>query len=297
MGTFLRPGIYMAERTLAIQGKSFLALIEPGYDAVDKGAVAGSSVEEIIQLSQNLAKPIRYIAFSHAHGDHVGNLPFYLKRLSEAPFVIGHANSPVFERLQQTYLCDEGHMMKIQGEKEETLDEVTYRFLSTPGHDNYLDDICIYMPTHNVLCVGDLYQPQGPSYEKGDGVSPVPFFYEGPLYLDSLKKLLKIPFETLITGHGEVHNASTGHNGLWVTYRCIERMQELAEYYAKLYPKDSSEAICEWVYDKIIEERNYDKMRAQARKRRPDMHTKSDYEVYDRPGIRCFVMNVMSSGL
>ncbi len=295
MGTFIKPNIYMSERTVAILGDESITLIEPGYDVVVSGKYQGSSIEDVLNLSQSIHKPVRYIAFSHAHGDHVGNLPFYLKRIPEQPFLIGHANSPIFTKLEQSALINPKKFIKVSQEKQiEFLDNKEYHFLSTPGHNSSLDDISIFFPEQKILFLGDLYQPQGSLYEKSDGVSPVPFFYDGNAYLSSLKRLMETKFDMIITGHGEILNEKNGYNGLFVTYRCIQRIQQLSEQYVKNYAKQGSEILCEKVYDSIVKERNYDLQRAQARKNRQDYHGKCDYEMYDRPGILSFIMEFLS---
>ncbi|NUM34712.1 MAG: MBL fold metallo-hydrolase [Candidatus Brocadiae bacterium] len=295
MGAFIKPNIYMSERTVAIEGKQAITLIEPGYDVVVSGKYQGSSVADILDWSQSIQKPVRYIAFSHAHGDHVGNLPFYLKRLQEKPFLLGHANSPIFTRLEQSDLVNAKNFIKISQDRQiEVLDNLEYHFLSTPGHNNAMDDISVFFPEQKILFLGDLYQPQGSSYEKSDGLSPVPFFYDGNAYLASLKRLMEIKIEMAITGHGEILDEKNAYNGLMVTSRCIHRIQQLSEHYVKMYPKEGSEILCEWVYNSIVKERNYDERRALARKQKNDVHGRCDYEVYDRPGILYFIMNFLS---
>ena len=282
--------LHMVDRTTTIEGQNSLILVEPGYDAVVSGKFAGSSVEQILQFSKKIEKPIQYIIFSHAHGDHVGNLPFYLKRLTNLKKLIAHENSPLLAQLQDSGLVQQEQIATIDYKGEKIgLDGVPLDIVATPGHSFHQDDISLYFPRQQTLFAGDLFQPQGVSYDKGVGVSPLPFFYNGDHYLNSLNKLLEVDFQTFITGHGEVLNQEKARNGLFVTRQCIIRMKELSSQMIAQYPKECLETICEWIYDAIVWERRFDKEKAEERKNVPNHHRKSDYEIYDRPGLKYFV--------
>ncbi len=287
MGKYIHPSVYLSERTLAIIGEQSLAILEPGYDAIEQGSFAKSSVEEILKLSQELKKPVAFIFYSHCHGDHVGNLPFYLKRIPNTVKLIGHHSSPVPEGLLRSRLIRKEQIVGVLEPQTMNLDGHEYRILPTPGHSWDRDDICVFLPKLGILEVGDLFQPQGLSYEQAGGISPVPFFYYGDDYRNSLEMLLQLPLQYLVSGHGELCNADQGRQGLKTTQKCLDRMRELSQKLIYEHPTEIPDTICEWIYDTIVYERHWSKELAQKRKQFPTHH--SDYETFDRPGIKYFV--------
>ena len=291
----LLPGVYFSERTTVLEGEEYLFLVEPGYDVVVRGNKGENSLEEFLSLAQKTQKEIHYITFSHSHGDHTGNLPFYLKRISFLKYLIGHTESPIFERLLEIRLIGKDQVLGIHEDRTLPLDGHEYRLLCTPGHSFHNDDMTVYCVDKKILFVGDLAQPQGLSYERGDGVSPVPFFYHGEDYLASLEKLLSIDFDLLITGHGEILDKTNGMKFLSVTHQTVKRIKELSLEMAEKHPGEFDATLCEWVYDAVVEERNYDRGRAEHRKKRETSYYKSDYEEYDAPGIKFFVYQARHS--
>lgn len=295
MGQYISEGLFYSQRTLAVLGNNACVVLEPGYDAVVQGKYVGSSVEEVIELSKSLHKDISHIWYSHYHGDHVGNLPFYLKRISDPVFLIGHANSPIPEQYSKVQLIQPDQFLPISRQQELFLDGRIYQFIPTPGHSIYQDDLCVYLRQEKILLVGDMLQPQGTSYEKADGLSPVPYFFNGLSYLDSLAILQDLEFEQVITGHAQRLDKATAHLWIDVTYACVNRIQTLAQMAAQQQPKQVAEVLCEQVYDQIVQERHFDQNIALSRKHSTSPHHKSDYVIYDLPGIRYFVQQALQS--
>ena len=285
----ISSSIYMADRTVIVVADASLLLIEPGYDAVVSGRVSGSSVEAVHRFSAEQGRPIRYLIYSHAHGDHVGNLPFYLKKIDGPKWLYTHSNSPLPEKLIASRLLCSEEISRLDGDTTLTLDGINCQLLWTPGHSRSDEDISIYLPSSKLLFVGDLLQPQGRCYHHSDGVSPVPYFHQGDLYLKSLERLVTIEFTIMISGHAEILNRDDGLNGLAVTRQCVQRIRQLAGDKPGALAQMSQPELCEAIYNIIVSERNFDKGLAQQRQQRPRPLCKSDYERYDLPGIFYFV--------
>lgn len=288
MGQYIQNNLYFSDRTLAVFGEKSCVVLEPGYDGVVQGKYAGSSAEEIILLAQSLNKKISHIWFSHYHGDHVGNMPFYLKRIEE-PQLIGSAHSPLIEQYTKINLVSSTRFILISTPTTLIIDGREYMFLPTPGHSFFEDDLSVYMPQEKILLVGDLLQPQGSRYDFADGFSPVPFFFHGEQYLNSLKLLRQLAFCKIITGHSQILDEDTAKIWLDVTITSVQRIRELAQQAFQQQSQQITELLCEQIYDQIVAERHFDIHRAQSRKINKGSNRKSDYEVYDLPGIRDFV--------
>ncbi len=284
----LTKNISLIERTLVIVAQESIILIEPGYDAACKGSFVGSSVEEVIKISHALNKPISHIVYSHYHGDHVGNIPFYLKRISTQVKLVSHSNSPVPNQFLAVRLVKQEDITSVYQTQNYKWDSIELQIIPTPGHSFQSDDISVFLPKEKILCVGDIWQPQGKSYESSDGVSPVPFFFYGDDYIRSLLLLKQYDFNTLITGHGDILSNEEGRTGLQITEQTLFRMQALAKEFCHKYPKEVAENICELVYNAIVKERNFNPQIAHQRKQF-QQQKKSDYEIYDRPGLKYFV--------
>ena len=276
----LANNIHLAGRTLVIEGRNSLTLIDPGYDAASKGSIKGTSVEDIINFSNHSGKKIETIVISHAHGDHTANLDFY-KYLN--PTVIAHGKSP---------LNDIGRRVTL--DTAASLSGVNCHFLTTPGHSRASDDISVYFPQQKLVFTGDICQPQGDAYNNATGVSPVTYFYDGNNYFKSLNKLLDLDANTLVTGHSEVFRGPAAKNALLVTHHTTRRMKELAQKLSEDHPAQDPDNLCEWIFDTIVHERNYDKARAAERKKTKMYRGLSYYQLYDTPGSLYFLKQCKS---
>lgn len=285
----IQNNIYITATTVILEGNTSLILAEPGCDAEEMNAFEGSSVEEALNLSLALHKPISSIILSHSHWDHVSNLSFYLERLNKVK-LIAHTNNPCAQKLHT-----QGQVEILFYSQDGTLclDGFSLEFWPTWGHAEAGDDLCTYLPKQKILLVGDMCQPQGLSYEKADSASPVPCGVNGYTYLASLDRLLREHFDTVITGHGQVletkNGINAGRKALEVTRRTLLRMKELAEALTARHPKQTAITICEWIYDTVVWERNFDKYIAERRKMQLSPEDWSDYAVYDFPTIWSFV--------
>ena len=294
---------FLLDRTLLIPGESISILIEPGYDMIISGKFAGSSIEKALNLVEQWNKPLQYIGITHSHGDHIGNLPFYFKRLKQNVQVIVSSESPLVKPPKETIMgvpqmpfFPQAQYQPISQDCILCLDGIECQIYCTPGHSYLLEDISFFFPQNGILYLGDLLQPQGRSYEYSDGVSPVPLFWNGIEYLATLEKLMKIPFQMIITGHGDIYSKEEGLNAIQVTYTSIQKMQFWSAQFYNENPQECLETICIQAYDQIVKERHFDINRANQRKTVVNKEfNKTDYECFDRPGLRYFVEHAKNS--
>ena len=121
-------------------------------------------------------------------------------------------------------------------------------------------------------------------------------FWNGIEYLATLEKLMKIPFQMIITGHGDIYSKEDGLNAIQVTYTSIQKMQFWSAQFYNENPQECLENICIQAYDQIVKERHFDINRANQRKTVVNKEfNKTDYECFDRPGLRYFVEHAKNS--
>jgi glyoxylase-like metal-dependent hydrolase (beta-lactamase superfamily II) len=127
----------------------FLVLEEDGFTLVDTN-LAGSAMS-ISRAAQQFGAPIRRVALTHAHIDHVGSLDTVINALPEIEFVIGQRESRL---LSPDFSLDAGETGKkligfpgaksrptrllIDGDRVGSLQAVSSPG-HTPGHMAYLD--------------------------------------------------------------------------------------------------------------------------------------------------------------
>ena len=278
------PEIFLSHTSLIIEGETSLSIIDPGFDNMaGNGASDPSPTRLVFELSESLKKPIQTIFITHSHIDHIYNTRKYLDKYQNI-VCIGHAKSPYLKRLHQGGVS----VLMVNGDMEVTIDGIDFSLMNTPGHSKPGDDLTVYIPEKKIVQVGDLFQPQGNDYAKADSVSPVPSFYQGRQYEKSLETLMNLNFDFLVTGHGEVLGRDAGKRGLELTRKILKRIDELAYTLVRENPMKDDDEICEWVYDTIVYERNFDKNQAEWRKGeggRKNFY----YKRFDLPGIQYFV--------
>lgn len=261
-----------------IEGAERLIAVDTGYDVASGMPFEGSSLDALAESAAATGKPVAHILVTHHHWDHTANLPLLLERWPETS-VVGHAANPLAEVT-----------LRITSEERLILGDVQVVALPTPGHSDAGDDVSYWLPEERFLFSGDLAQPQGPSYAASTGPSPVPFFHDGAAYLRSLERLLALDMSAMRTGHGDLLGPEQARQWLRVTYATVGRIAELAIEVVEKYPDRSLDWLCELVYDRVADERHYGFRQANARKRpRSADGGPSDYERFDKPGIRYWV--------
>lgn len=306
--------VYVSGMTGIIEGERSLLLIDPGFEAAirppadPKGGRAGGrgpqgeqgrpggpgdelgpgagSVAEISALAKKLGKPVGHIIVTHSHADHIAYLPDYI-RIAEAegtPFrLVAHAATPL----------DHDETLLVSRPARRTLDGVPIQFVPCGGHSQEQDELAVYLPEPGILFCGDQCQPQGASYLRCEGPTPVPLFYEGRRYIDSLEALDAIPFRILQLGHGYTLDEAAGHNAFAVTLQVVRRIEVLAHKLTAENPGQAPETVCEWIFDTIAFERGFDKGRGEWRKRHRFLGDRTEYQLFDRPGIASFVFEAL----
>lgn len=267
-----------------IEGDRDLITVDTGYDVAAGGPFEGSTLEALEQSVAATGKPVASILLTHHHRDHMANLPLLLERWPKAE-VIAHEASPIAEVT---------HRIAADGTLH--LSGVPIEALVTPGHSELGDDLSFWLPGERFLFCGDLAQPQGPNYTISTGPSPVPFFHHGTAYLQSLERLMALNINAMRTGHGDLLGPEQARQWLRVTYTTVNRIGELAIEVVEKYPDRSVDWLCELVYDRVADERHFNFRAAQARKQTmtyPESGL-SDYEFFDKPGIRYWVEQVIS---
>jgi glyoxylase-like metal-dependent hydrolase (beta-lactamase superfamily II) len=154
--------------------------------------IARSLLAEIRTLTD---KPVRYLALTHRHRDHVGGTTAFGPEVE----IISHENT------RETMLSDTALLRQVKTPTL-TFDSklVFYRpsriielYYLGRGHTN--GDIVAWLPAERVLFTGDLYFNGSAGY-LGDG-----FFRD---WVANLEKLRAFPAELIVPGHGPVSDSS-----------------------------------------------------------------------------------------
>jgi len=161
----------------------------------------------VAALVEGTGKPLRWIALTHSHPEHLSNLEAF-RVWSPAVRLIAHQASPVRAdvRVAEPVRLDEAGGLHV---------------LPTPGHSAAGDDLTFWSPQGGLLFPGDLVQPKGERWEEAFYPSPWPYFTDGEVYTESLRRLLALPVETLVTGHREVRRGGAARAWLELTRRAI----------------------------------------------------------------------------
>ncbi|MBN2384486.1 MBL fold metallo-hydrolase [bacterium] len=288
-----------------IVGETSLIMVDPGFgwhfrpgtglkttpagNMVRSESLITPNLLDLLLFSQSMKKTIRYCLLTHSHSDHTQNMELLMQKSDEINSyfnqklvdfqLIVHQNSafrrPVFKRIENTVELDlEGHVLE---------------FVPTPGHSSTQDDMSIFMKEQSILFCGDLCQPQGRDYHICEGPSPIPFFCNGDLARNSLKKLMTYDFHCLLTAHGYQYNRTDGLNALRLTHALLERIDTLSQTLSQEHPNEHPDHLSLWVYDTITHERQFNREKAEFRKVHFDRNGISDFQKYDKITIDFFI--------
>lgn len=274
----ITPNVYLADvyepnKPAIIEGSSLIA-VDPGSDNPED---ARSALNQIKALSDALNKPVSHVIITHTHPDHSANTPHYVHAFR--PEIIAHQNCPM----------EFSNMNRISDEIKTSIADMDIHIIPSPGHSDIDDDISIFVDEDKLLFCGDLAQPQGRDYHQASAYSPVPFFCDGDKYLDTLGRLLELPIEYLLTGHGSVLKGYAAPHALDLTMTVLLRMRSLAEKLVGEHQEIPALTICEWIFDTIAWERKFEKKLAEKRKTLKQNNGRTRYEEFDLPGIEYFV--------
>jgi glyoxylase-like metal-dependent hydrolase (beta-lactamase superfamily II) len=179
-------------RNAFVPGNTTVLVTDEGVVLVDdKFEVDVTNV--VAEVKKVTSQPIRYVINTHHHGDHSGgNSTLQMQGVQaiaheRARQLMVEANQPGLPTLTFT----DKSSVHLGGKTVEL-----YWF----GRAHTAGDIFAYFPAHRVLATGDAYTqgtatPQLIDYQGGGSAK------EWPLTLD---KALRLDFDTVIPGHGEV---------------------------------------------------------------------------------------------
>jgi glyoxylase-like metal-dependent hydrolase (beta-lactamase superfamily II) len=263
-----------------IEGEQGLICVDTGWDVGKGEPFEGSTLEAVSQASTASGKDVTHILLTHYHWDHVLNLPQLLERWPAVEVVAHPANSAASNLV-----------LAVTAPTTFQASGVTITAMPTPGHSDRGDDVSYWLPEERFLFCGDIAQPQGPSYAVSSGPSPLPYFHDGPAYIKTLEQLLALDLNAMRTGHGDLLGPEQARQWLRVTYATVNRIADLAGEMVEKYPDQTVDWLCQTIYETVADERHVPFKEAQGRLSQvtyPELGL-SDYELFDKPGIRSWV--------
>ncbi|MCA9995509.1 MAG: MBL fold metallo-hydrolase [Anaerolineales bacterium] len=184
-----------------------------GFTLVDTGLVG--SADGILAAAQQLGRPIRRIALTHAHGDHVGSLDVLANKLPDVELVFG-GRTAVFLAGNLTLHPDEPQA-KLRGSFVASSTQATrlvadgdrvgsLRVVAAPGHTP--DHMAFFDGRDGTLIAGDAFQTKGGIAVAGQirWLFPFPAMatWHKETAVSTAKKLLALNPTRLAVGHGSV---------------------------------------------------------------------------------------------
>jgi len=252
-------------RTVVLEGPDHLLALDPGDEPCGSPARPAGPLHDVAALVARTGKPLRWIALTHSHPDHVTNLAAF-RAWSPGVRVIAHEASPVVADLPVGRATRLEMAGGLQAEP-------------TPGHSAAGDDLTLWRPEGGLLFPGDLVQPKGERWEEVFYPSPWPFFTDGDVYCGSLRRLLALPVETLVTGHREVRRGAGARAWVALTLRAI---QAVAAAVAGWDGEDSLPAAGEAIFRALAAERGIPQAAVAARLQGG---AASAFARFDLPGV------------
>lgn len=197
----------------------YLVFEKDGFTLIDTG-ISGSA-DAILETAAELGNPIRRILLTHAHGDHIGSVDALVRKLGSIDLAITRRDARLLSQPPDLSLDPNEPQSRIKGYTPGTGTQPTHfveegehfgslLILSTPGHTpghaSFLDE------RDRTLYAGDAVTTVGELRVVGD--SPWYFSFpnfatwDKPTALNSVEKLLGIPFLRIAPGHGKVIEAT-----------------------------------------------------------------------------------------
>lgn len=200
--------------TVAQENNLFLVKEEDGFILIDT-AVDSPEIEEITHLIQQSELPLKAMAFTHSHDDHLGGLVKFKQAFPETPILFPRRE---YQLIQKKELLPEDKQVPL---KEGIPDSLPYEpdflleegdkvgeleVLFTPGHTP--GHICFYNPEQKYLLVGDVLQTLGGAaicgVHRDAFPKPARLNWDLAQSIDVVTDFLKLEPFFLGTGHGQV---------------------------------------------------------------------------------------------
>ncbi len=267
---------------MVIEGEKALVVIDPGFDSWNymqkNGTAEGAPFDQVAEFSRRTGKPVGRVIFTHIHNDHTKDYVFYKPVWPDAKYIASDTQAALHKKMKGACPID----LVVKGDCNYEFDGMHFRFLRTPGHSRHGDDISIYFVEQSVLFSGDLVQPHGQVYERGEHgfFSFMPFYVRGEDCLRSLQKLIDLSPRITRASHGELLH---GADPLKTNRRVAERAKELAYQLVQEHPDEKDLVLAGWAFDTIGAERNVPREDIERRKK------ERWYMTQDVHGILCFV--------
>jgi glyoxylase-like metal-dependent hydrolase (beta-lactamase superfamily II) len=192
---------------------AFLVPEEDGLTLVDTTLPRGA--KKILAAARDAGLPVRRIALTHAHGDHIGGLDALVRELSDVEVVIGDRDARLLEKDRSLDPgepqvpvrgdlrgCDTRPTRTVvEGERIGSL-EVVASPGHTPGHVAFRDS------RDGTLYCGDVFSTRGGIETSARANPRFPLVVMGtwhrPSVLESAQKLRDLEPTRLAPGHGPI---------------------------------------------------------------------------------------------
>lgn len=170
----------------------YLVREDDGFTLID--AAIGGTEKAILAAAEEAGAPIRRIALTHCHNDHVGALPALRKALPDAEILMHRRTAEILgEKGKPTRTVDAGDMIG------------SLQVVHSPGHA--ADQVAFLDTRNRALIAGDAFVTRGGTAVAGmvRWTFPFPaiFTEDKSLALESAIKLRALNPSVLAVGHGQ----------------------------------------------------------------------------------------------